>query len=341
MSLLSGVYGRAAQFRRAWYSRHPDRTRRLGQPVISVGNLVVGGSGKTPVVAALARVLTAAGERPSILSRGYGRQRSSDRVVVVSDGRDVLVTPEASGDEPQMLARAGLGVPVLVARERYWAGDVAASKFGCTLHLLDDGFQHVQLARDVDLLVVAGADLDERVLPSGRLREPLEAARAADAVLVAGTDGEAATIGQRLGVGVAFRLTRHYEAPKLVQPYGAALPASGGRRVVAVSGIARPERFVDTLRHEGWDVARVLTFRDHHWFTSSDLQSIRRAAEDTKADVVMTTEKDAARLDPSAAHAVPWAYLPLRVEVEPVQRFADWLGDRLAEARRRLGVVAA
>jgi tetraacyldisaccharide-1-P 4'-kinase len=85
----------------------------------------------------------------------------------------------------------------------------------------------------------------------------------------------------------------------------------------------------------------VLTFRDHHWFTPSDLQSIRRAAEDTKADVVMTTEKDAARLDPSAADAVPWAYLPLRVEVEPVQRFADWLGDRLAEARRRLGVVAA
>jgi tetraacyldisaccharide 4'-kinase len=110
---------------------------------------------------------------------------------------------------------------------------------------------------------------------------------------------------------------------------------------VAVAGIARPERFFDAVRQQGWDVARVLTFGDHHWFTSRDLQSIRRAAQETKADVVMTTEKDAARLDPGVTGDLPWAYLPLRVEVEPAQVFTDWLAERLVAARRRLGVVAA
>jgi len=340
LSLLSGVYGRAAQFRRAWYGRHPDRARRLRRPVVSIGNLVVGGSGKTPVVAALARLLTASGERPSILSRGYGRRRSADGVVVVSDGREVLATVDASGDEPQMLARARLGAPVLVSRRRYLAGQVAEETLGCTMHLLDDGFQHVQLARDLDLLVVTRADLDERVLPSGRLREPLDAAAAADALLVGGTDEDAAAIGQRLGVGTTFRVARRYESPKLVQPFGAPLPSSVGRRVVAVAGIARPERFFAALRAEGWEVADELVFRDHHWFSAKDLVSIDRAARDANADVVMTTEKDAVRLDLGAGARTNWAFLPLHVEIEPAGTFAAWLAGRLAAARRR-GVVAA
>ena len=341
MSLLSGLYGRAARFRRAWYGRHPHRTRQLRQPVVSVGNLVVGGSGKTPVVAALARLLSASGERPAILSRGYGRQRSADKVVVVGDGREVLASPETSGDEPQMLARARLGVPVLVAAERYLAGQLAEERFGCTVHLLDDGFQHVQLARDLDLLVVTRADLDERVLPSGRLREPLEAAASADALLVGGTDEDAAVIGERLGVDTIFRIARRDETPKLVQPFGAPLPSAIGRRVVAVAGIARPERFFAALRVEGWDVVTELVFRDHHWFTEQDIASIGRAAFDAKADLVMTTEKDAVRLHLVVGGAPTWAFLPLHVEIEPTGPFDAWIGDRLAAARRRRGVAAA
>ena len=341
MSLLSGLYGRAARFRRAWYGRHPDRARQLRQPVVSIGNLVVGGSGKTPVVAALARLLSASGERPAILSRGYGRRRSAATVVVVSDGRDVLTTSEVSGDEPQMLARARLGAPVIVSTERYLAGRLAEETLGCTVHLLDDGFQHVQLARDLDLLIVTRADLDEHVLPSGRLREPLDAAVAADALLVGGTDEDAAVIGKRLGVGTTFRITRRYETPKLVQPFGAPLPPSIGRRVVAVAGIARPERFFAALRAEGWEVAAELVFRDHHWYTAKDLVSIERAALDARADLVMTTEKDAVRLDLVAGVEPNWAFLPLHVEIEPAGPFAAWIGDRLAAARRRRGVVAA
>ena len=240
-----------------------------------------------------------------------------------------------------MLARARLGVPVLVSTERYLAGQVAEERFGCTVHLLDDGFQHIQLARDVDLLVVTRADLEERVLPSGRLREPLEAASAADALLVGGTDEDVAVIGARLGVATTFRIARRFEAPRLVQPFGAPLPSSIGRRVVAVAGIARPERFFAALRAEGWEVATELVFRDHHWFTSKDLASIGRAALAAKADLVMTTEKDAARLDLVAGREPHWAFLPMYAEVEPAGPFAAWIGDRLAAARRRRGVAAA
>jgi tetraacyldisaccharide 4'-kinase len=190
-------------------------------------------------------------------------------------------------------------------------------------------------------LVVTRADLDEHVLPSGRLREPLDTAAVADALLVGGTDEDAAIIGGRLGVGTIFTITRRYETPRLVQPYGAPLPPSIGRRVVAVAGIARPERFFAALRVEGWDVVTELAFRDHHWFTEQDIASIARAAFDAKADLVMTTEKDAVRLHLVANGAPPWAYLPLQVEIEPTGTFDAWIGDRLAAARRRRGVAAA
>jgi tetraacyldisaccharide 4'-kinase len=125
-----------------------------------------------------------------------------------------------------------------------------------------------------------------------------------------------------------------YDPPRLVDPFGAALPASAGRRTVAVAAIARPERFFAALREEGWDVARELVFRDHHWFTSRDLESIRRAAVDAKADLVLTTEKDAMRLDRARATSEPpWAFLPMQVGIEPPS-FASWINDRLGAARR-------
>lgn len=338
MSALSGLYGRIAQLRRAWYDRRPDRRRRLAQPVISVGNLVVGGSGKTPAVAALARLLRAAGERPAILSRGYGRRQGSDGVVVVSDGRGVLVDTPASGDEPQMLARGLPGVPVVVSSDRYLAGVLAERRFGCTVHLLDDGFQHLALARDVDLLMMARADLAERVLPSGRLREPLDAARAADAVLVTGGEEDAAAVGAALRHATVFRVVPRWQAPRLVAPYGGPLPPGGGRRVVAVAGIARPERFFAALRAEGWDVAQEVAFRDHYWFTPRDIESIRRTAVEKGADLIMTTEKDAVRLPqdrPPRLDRPAFACLPLELAVEPADPFAAWLAERLAAARAR------
>ncbi len=335
-SLLGGIYGRVTRARRAWYGRRSDRRRRLRHPVISVGNLASGGSGKTPVVAAIARMLRERGERPAILSRGYGRREPVEGVLVVSDGERVLEPVTRSGDEPQMLARTLSGIPVLVSTDRYLAGSFAERHLGATVSLLDDGFQHVQLERDIDLLLVAPGDLQERVLPSGHLREPLDAARFADALFVTGTDDEVTDVARALGHERAFRV-----APR----YGS-LSAAG--RALAFAGIARPERFFDALRSLGWDVARELTFRDHHWFTSRDLQSIEIAARDAGASVIITTEKDAVRLpafarqsaderrrgEPSATLDIPIAVLPMTVEIEPAGAFESWLLERLAHARQ-------
>ena len=338
MSLLSGVYGRAARFRRAWYARHPDRTRQLEQPVVSVGNLAVGGSGKTPVVAALARLLIASGKRPAILTRGYGRRRTTDGVVVVSNGHEVLVPTRESGDEPQMLARALPRVPVLASSDRYLAGRLAERSLRCTVHVLDDGFQHVQLARDINLLVMSAADITEPLLPWGRLRESIDAASAADALLVSDSPDAAASIGERLGITPVFRVVPRYESPRFLEPQAGS--PERGRRVVAVAGIARPERFFDALRAEhdggeGWDVAREIAFRDHHWFSRRDLVAIERAATDVGADLIVTTEKDAMRLESvrDASGKIPWAFLPQQVDVEPAAAFASWIDERLRAAR--------
>ncbi len=170
--VLGSVYSAVTVWRRQWYARQPSRRSRLSRPVISVGNLSIGGSGKTPVVAYIARLLVDCGERPAILTRGYGRRQSGERVTVVSDGTAIRAGVYSSGDEPLMLARALPGVAVVVSASRYRAGRLAEDQLGATVHVLDDGFQHVQIERDVDLLLVSEDDLRDRPLPGGRLREP-------------------------------------------------------------------------------------------------------------------------------------------------------------------------
>ena len=341
MNVLSELYGRATELRRAWYGRRPHRVRRLDRPVISVGNLVVGGSGKTPVVAALAKLLSDAGERPSILSRGYGRREPADGVVVVSDGERACANVSQSGDEPYMLAQLLPRVPVFVSPDRYLSGRLAERRFGCTVHLLDDGFQHVQLGRDVDLVVIERSHLDERLLPFGSLREPVSAARAADALLVSGADTDVEAVTRQVGVEHGFALAPKYDALRAIGAGGGEAFEAHDRRVVAVAGIARPDRFFAALRALGWDVVRELVFRDHYWFTARDVDAIRRVAADTDVDLIITTGKDAVRLQslieqvPSPDRAVAWAVLPVELVIEPPERFNAWLAARLAAARRR------
>lgn len=335
MRLLAAVYARGATWRRAWYARHPEARRRLGRPVISVGNLAVGGSGKTPVVAALARTLIAAGERPSILSRGYARRYVRDGVLVVSDRERVLEPVARSGDEPQMLARDLPGVPVIIGADRFVAGRIAERRFRCTAHLLDDGFQHFTLHRDVDLLLVSPEDLSDTVLPAGRLREPLDAGAAADALLVTGDDRAAAEASARLRVPHAFRVVASFGAPRLLEPFGALMPRMAGMRALAVAGIARPERFFGAARAQGWEVVQQLAFRDHYWFGASDLKRMLATARAVHADVILTTEKDAMRLLDLPLAPIPrtFAFLPMTVSVEPSAQFNDWLRGRLAGVR--------
>jgi tetraacyldisaccharide 4'-kinase len=337
LNLLSAAYGHLAQARRTWFARRPHARRRLPTPVVSVGNLSVGGSGKTPTVASLAKLLLAAGERPVILSRGYARRDVVEGVLVVSDGRLVYEPVERSGDEPQLLARTLPGVPVLVCPDRHLAGVLAARRFGATVLLLDDGFQHLELERDIDLLLVRPDDLDDQMLPQGRLREPLSAAQAAHAIIVPGSVSEAMPVGARLGKGPVFRLEQEFATPRLVQPFGDAVPEGGfgtRRRLVAVAGIARPERFFNTVEALGWEIAQPMVFRDHHWFTRKDLDAIHDAVHTFGAGGVITTEKDAVRLTSLALpNDITWTYVPMRAAIEPAREFKEWFLARLAEAR--------
>ena len=322
-------------WRRRWYSRDPARRRRLRQPVVSVGNLRVGGSGKTPVVAAIARILVEQGERPSVLSRGYGRTLAQDGVTVVSNGQRILADIHSAGDEPLMLARLLATVPVLVGADRYLSGRLAEEKLGVTVHLLDDGFQHFALARDVDLLVTGEDDLADRPMPAGRLREPLEAAAYADAALVSASYIEAAArVGRALGVARVFRVSRALGVPRWVATRDTVVVPID-EPVFVTAGIAAPERFFSDVASAGWRVVGTIAFRDHHVFTNRDVARIAASARTAGATMVMTTEKDAVRFEAAALKGVPIAAVPIVATIEPAEAFACWLRSQLGLARLR------
>jgi len=330
--LIQLLYTEFARARRRYYAGRPDVRRRLRAPVISVGNLTTGGSGKTPLVGALARLLIEMGERPAILSRGYARRQPADGVVVVSDGTSIRSDLARAGDEPLMLAQSIEGAAVLVSPSRYLAGRLAEARFGCSVHLLDDGFQHLELARDVDLLVTPPSDFDDlRTLPFGRFRESIESAAAADAVFVPVDEGMTPEeMAGRLHVAQAFGFERTLDTPRLVEPPGVRVGATPSR-AYAVAGIARPERFFADLEKAGWQLTGTLRFRDHHRYSAGDVADIARAAERSAADLVLTTEKDMVRLSPHRWAGPPLAWVPLRVTIEPACR--PWLESRLARAR--------
>jgi tetraacyldisaccharide 4'-kinase len=331
------LYARAATARRAWYARHPEARRRLSRPVVSVGNLAVGGSAKTPTVRHVARVLAGMGERPAILSRGYARARPTDGVVVVSDGDRIRADLDRAGDEPLMLARSLPGVGVFVSPDRYLAGCLAERCFGATVHVLDDGFQHFRLARSVDLLLVTGDDVrEERTLPFGRLREPWSAARAADAIIAVEADPRVDEQDvKRAGLEGRpfFRLARQL---------GAARPLAGGQeiapgrgRALLMAGVARPDRLRADVERAGWTLAGEMVFGDHQRFVEKDLARIGSAARAAGADIVLTTEKDLVRLRRFRPVPMLVAWVPLHVTVEPADVFQGWLAERLAAARAR------
>jgi tetraacyldisaccharide 4'-kinase len=335
--VLSSLYAAIVRRRREFYARRPDLRRRLRHPVISVGNLAVGGRGKTPTVACLARMLCELGERPAILSRGYGRRDVEDGVVVVRDPEGIRADLDRSGDEPLMLARQLPGVSVLSSPDRYVAGRLAETHLGTTVHVLDDGFQHLQLDRDIDLVIVAGEDLEDsaRTLPAGRLREPADSLLAADAVLAA--DDRVLGLGpsERNAPFAIFRIRRRLGDPVDVPP-GPVKPAfqePTTGKALAVAGIARPDRFFDDLRAAGHHIARALSFRDHHRYSGRDVERLFREARAAGAGWVLTTEKDYVRLLPFRPFPIPVAWLPLTMEPDPLPEFRSWLARALDDAR--------
>ena len=304
--------------RRRSFERHPQRQRRLSRPVISVGNLSVGGTGKTPVVAAIAQRLSDAGERPSILSRGYARTDAPDGVVVVSDGVQIREKVERAGDEPLMLARQVPRAVVCVSPDRHLAGTLAEHQLGCTVHILDDGFQHLELARNLDVLVTTIGEIPNgRVMPLGRLREPSDAAARAHVLVVSdATAGAAAAEAWALGIQQSCGAARTLSAPLPLVPKVPSVPQVPRGKVLAVAGIAHPDRFATALRQHGWNVVEQISFPDHHRYTSKDIAAIEQKMKAANADVVFTTDKDAVRLE-SLALPFDVYRVPLQVQFDP------------------------
>jgi tetraacyldisaccharide 4'-kinase len=281
---LSSIYGAAAGLKNAAYDQDWLRARRLGWPVISVGNLSVGGAGKTPVVIRLAELLAEGGNPVSVLSRGYGRESTAVEVV------DPTGTAARYGDEPLLIARRA-GSMVVVGADRFAAGSMAEELAGGAsrgVHLLDDGFQHRRLARDLDVVVIHRSDFEERLLPAGRLREPLSALGRASVLVLREEDADIEGVLRRRGVATPVWWVRR----RVSMP-------GGPERIVAFCGIARPGEFFDMLRGAGKTVLRERAFRDHHRYSSEDLEGLRRLAAECGADGFVTTEKDAVRLGDS------------------------------------------
>jgi tetraacyldisaccharide 4'-kinase len=335
-------YDGVHRLRRHWYR---SRAKRLPRPVISVGNLHFGGSGKTPLTAALAAHLRDRGLAVCILSRGYGSRGRGVRVV--STGAGPLLSPLVAGDEPVLLAGELPGVAVVVGPDRYQAGLHAFRHLQPppAVFLLDDGFSHLGLARDLDLLVFPAADpwAGGRLLPSGRLREPLRSASRANAAILTGIDPEAAFGASGIGEALAQALRPHgFTGPGFAsvtrsgQPRladGSLLPP--GQKVFLVSAVARPEGLAAEVRKLGFEIAGELRFPDHHRYPGASLDRIASAFRASGAAAVLTTAKDRVkllgRLDLPASPIGDIAELPIQAEPEPA--FWRWLDGEVEGLR--------
>lgn len=318
---LALLFGAAAALRAALYRHRFLPRARLAGPVVSVGNLSVGGTGKTPVVARVVQLLLEAGLPVAILSRGYGGSFRGD-ALVVSDGREVSATAAEAGDEPVMLARALPGVVVAVGRRRDVVGREVEARFGRRVCVLDDGFQHLRLHRDLDLLCVDASDESSWPLPAGRMREFASAAARADLVLLTHTERAAAgrleALELRFGPGRTLRVGRRLEGYFDLDGRRVPPPA----RPFLLAGIARPERFfADVAASAPLHVTGRASFRDHHRFATSELARVAEQARAAGADAIVTTAKDAVRL-PRLDWGLPVRVLRLAAELRDEARLA-------------------
>ncbi|NLI45589.1 MAG: tetraacyldisaccharide 4'-kinase [Acidobacteria bacterium] len=302
------LYGLATAWRNRQYEAGTRPTEQLAHPVLAVGNLTVGGTGKTPVVAHLAAELQRRGWRPAILSRGYRRRgERGEAVAVVSDGTIIRLGPEDAGDEPVLLARRLPGVPVLCHRRRGIAGRWAEANLSVNLFILDDGFQHLALDRDCNLLLLDGAEPlgNGRLLPAGPLREHPRGMRRADLILFTRCAAPA--------VALPPDVARHACSVPVFSsdfvPAGlvdgdaraaGALDALRGRRAVAFCGLARPETFFGILESAGIALIARLAFADHQIYDAAARERIAAACRRDTPDVLLTTEKDLVKLPPEA-----------------------------------------
>ena len=302
LTTLSYPYDWAHQLRLQAYHRRWLTVKRLPCRVISIGNLTLGGTGKTPMVEVIASLLREEGLRVGILSRGYGGS-SRGALTVVSDGEKCLLSPDVAGDEPVLLAERLPEVPVMVGRDRYAAGMLAVERFGVEVIVLDDGFQHVQLARDLDILLLDASRPfgNGRLFPRGDLRErPTAMARAHATVFTRWhPDSTHPTPSVQLPpLTPPVFYSQHQPLDLRVLNDGQILPLTAlrGRRILAFCGIGTPNYFRQTLQRLEAEVVTWKTFPDHHPFARSEIEPLIQKAKDCGAEILVTTEKDGVRL---------------------------------------------
>ena len=332
-----GVALRRAAFRGGWF-----KTYRLNRPVVSVGNLTTGGTGKTPLVRYVAELFLKRGRRPSILTRGYGR-RDGGKTIVLEPAAERKPDPRDVGDEPALLARALPQVPIVVCADRYRGGRLAEERWGVDVHLLDDGFQHWALARDVDVVLIDVTQeiSDQALLPAGRQREPLAALERAQMVVLTRTELGDPFPCERLVRQINPKAATFHCSTKLsgfVDIHnGKAYPPTAfqGEPVCAFCGIGNPKAFFSDLKKWGISLTAEEAFRDHHVYGNEDLVRIISRAQESGAKAIVTTEKDAMNITSSKGDDIPFLACIIEAEINDGQRFEEMLDSHLEAARTK------
>jgi tetraacyldisaccharide 4'-kinase len=343
LQTLSAVFQAGVALRHVAYRRGWLKSRRLNRPVVSVGNLSVGGTGKTPLVILMARTLLAGGHRPCILTRGYGR-RGGKALIVLEPSPHRIADPIEVGDEPAALARALPNVPIIVSPDRFRAGMIGEQRFQASVHLLDDGFQHLALYRDLDvvLLDLTHPSSDLALLPAGRWREPFSALRRAHWVILTRTElGDAG--GWQRRVQALNPLARIF---RCATKFAGLVEARSGlsephenllhKKVVAFCGIGNPAAFFADLRNWGFWVVAESVFPDHHVYRRHELDNISALSRSAGAEAILTTQKDVMNLPPDWNAPMPLFACCIHPEIEEKMEFERALLAEVEAARRAI-----
>ena len=354
--MFSRLYGTIIQTRNLLYEKGIFKAHSLCVPVISIGNITVGGTGKTPLTAFVAEILAETGEKVCIISRGYGRVNPKERVLV-SDGKCVLTNAKQAGDEPFELAVKLLGQTIVIAdADRISAGNWAREKFGVTVFVLDDAFQHRRVKRDLNIVTIDATNPfgNEKMLPSGILREPLNNLKRADAIVITrvnlskdGTDLKL-KIKQYNSICPIFETENKLSNIVNIKDFHAALQnpqtleqkqriKDKGQRTKALAfcALGNPGSFFEQLRRENFDLAATDTFSDHHFYKPEDIEKIEKKARESGANILLTTAKDAVKLN-DLQFSLPCFIVESKLVFDNEGEFTDLLTALFARSRSRM-----
>ncbi len=356
LTLLSHIYRLIWGIRKWFYHTGILRTRKLPCPVICVGNLTTGGTGKTPAVIAITGIINKmgmprrktnvchpeldSGSQIAVLSRGYKR-KSTVPILVVSDGKSILATPEESGDEPYLIASSVKNIRVVVGANRYKSGIHSVTHTGANIFILDDGYQHIQLHRDINILLIDASNPfgNGHMLPRGILREPLNGISRAHCVIVTRANeaakGSIAAIVRKYNPDAPL-FYASYKADDITDPDGLSYGVDTlyGKKVFIFSGIANPESFRKSVENIGGTVVGESSYPDHYWYSNDDLRAIIKDASDLSAEAVITTTKDAVRLHGLSLYDKTGGevkLLILHVEMIIEEGFMRWIKEAMSE----------